>query len=209
VLWRKRIARHVEGCTGCDAARRAMVSPKALLGAAPLLVPAPAALRGHTLARATTALHGAAPAGATSWWPPRQPRRPRPRPGHLATAGAGAAAAAAAVALLLPSGATTVPEPVAVVAAGTPSPVTLTQGVVVTEAPRVVPGPAHTVVGPTRVVPGTPDTVTVPGAAPAAATVTVAAPPVTVTAPPLPAVTRTVIRTTTVTVNLPSKTPKG
>jgi RNA polymerase sigma factor (sigma-70 family) len=211
VLWRKRIARHVEGCTGCDAARRAMVSPKALLGAAPLLVPAPAALRGHTLARATTALHRAAPAGTTSWWPPRQPRRPRPRPGHVATAGAGAAAAAVAVTLLLPSGASTVPEPVAVVAAGTPSPVTLTQGsrVVVTEAPRVVPGPAHMVVGPTRVVPGTPDTVTVPGAAPAAATVTVAAPPVTVTAPPLPAVTRTVIRTTTVTVNLPSKTPKG
>jgi len=49
VLMRKRVARHVESCPNCDAKRHQMVSPIALLGAAPPLMPAPAWLRESTL----------------------------------------------------------------------------------------------------------------------------------------------------------------
>ena len=49
VLVRKRVARHIESCTRCDQDRRRLVSPAALLGAAPILVPAPAWLRRRTL----------------------------------------------------------------------------------------------------------------------------------------------------------------
>lgn len=43
-LLRKRVARHVDGCETCSEKRKAVVSPLALLAAAPL-VPAPAALK--------------------------------------------------------------------------------------------------------------------------------------------------------------------
>jgi RNA polymerase sigma factor (sigma-70 family) len=204
VLWRKRIARHIEGCAGCDTARRAMVTPKALLGAAPMMVPAPLALRAHTLANAAPALHVAAASGAahppgSSWWPPRRPRRPRPSAGHLAGAGAGIAAAAAAAALLVPTAATPDPQPVAVIAPSAPSLITVTQGTrtVVTAAPRQIPGPQDTVTAAPQLVPGPRDTATVPGPAPAVVTVTVAAPPVTVTAPPPPPVISVVTKTVT------------
>ncbi|PEG33556.1 hypothetical protein CQY20_30210, partial [Mycolicibacterium agri] len=41
ILMRKRIARHIESCHACDGERRRSVSPRALLGAAPVLIPAP------------------------------------------------------------------------------------------------------------------------------------------------------------------------
>lgn len=50
VLMRKRISRHIESCAACDEERRRLVSPAALLGAAPVFVPAPAWLRDRTLA---------------------------------------------------------------------------------------------------------------------------------------------------------------
>ena len=64
-LWRKRVARHVDGCEACSERRRVLASPMALLAAAPL-VPAPLALRSLTLDRvdalsdasAVTDLHG-------------------------------------------------------------------------------------------------------------------------------------------------------
>lgn len=49
VLMRKRISRHIEKCDVCDAQRRRMVNPVALLGSAPAFVPAPAWLREKTL----------------------------------------------------------------------------------------------------------------------------------------------------------------
>lgn len=49
VLMRKRVARHIESCPTCDDERHRLVSPAALLGAAPPLVPAPTWLRERTL----------------------------------------------------------------------------------------------------------------------------------------------------------------
>ncbi|MEO3757420.1 sigma-70 family RNA polymerase sigma factor [Mycobacterium sp. B14F4] len=49
VLMRKRISRHIESCAVCDEERRRLVSPVALLGAAPVFIPAPAWLRERTL----------------------------------------------------------------------------------------------------------------------------------------------------------------
>jgi RNA polymerase sigma factor (sigma-70 family) len=50
-LMRKRIARHIESCPACEEQRRRLVNPAALLGAAPVLIPAPSWLREHTLNR--------------------------------------------------------------------------------------------------------------------------------------------------------------
>ncbi len=49
VLMRKRISRHIESCEVCDEERRRLVTPAALLGAAPVFIPAPAWLRERTL----------------------------------------------------------------------------------------------------------------------------------------------------------------
>jgi RNA polymerase sigma factor (sigma-70 family) len=49
VLMRKRVSRHIESCQACDEQRRRLVSPVALLGAAPVFIPAPAWLRDRTL----------------------------------------------------------------------------------------------------------------------------------------------------------------
>jgi RNA polymerase sigma factor (sigma-70 family) len=49
VLMRKRISRHIECCEACDEQRRRLVSPAALLGVAPVFIPAPAWLRDQTL----------------------------------------------------------------------------------------------------------------------------------------------------------------
>ena len=49
VLMRKRISHHIESCPSCDQLRRQMVNPVALLGAVPMAIPAPAALRQRTL----------------------------------------------------------------------------------------------------------------------------------------------------------------
>ncbi len=51
VLMRKRIARHIESCPTCDQERRRLVNPVALLGAAPVFIPAPESLRERTLSR--------------------------------------------------------------------------------------------------------------------------------------------------------------
>jgi RNA polymerase sigma factor (sigma-70 family) len=74
-LMRKRVARHIDGCAVCEDDRARMVSPAALLGASPVVIPAPAWLRERTLDRAMVDLPGAhsAPLGPEddeSWWPP-------------------------------------------------------------------------------------------------------------------------------------------
>ncbi|MDT5064333.1 MAG: hypothetical protein QOK02_488 [Mycobacterium sp.] len=75
-LLRKRVARHVDGCAICEDDRARMVSPAALLGAAPVAIPAPAWLRAQTLDKAVTGLPGqgtktTGPKDNESWWPPR------------------------------------------------------------------------------------------------------------------------------------------
>jgi RNA polymerase sigma factor (sigma-70 family) len=56
VLMRKRAARHIDACEVCESRRRRMVTPAALLGAAPVMLPAPSWLRDVTLHNATSAL---------------------------------------------------------------------------------------------------------------------------------------------------------
>jgi RNA polymerase sigma factor (sigma-70 family) len=58
MLMRKRISRHIESCPNCDDERRRMVSPAALLGAAPAFIPAPAWLRERTLDEVQLTSHG-------------------------------------------------------------------------------------------------------------------------------------------------------
>ncbi|MBB5164634.1 sigma-70 family RNA polymerase sigma factor [Mycobacterium sp. AZCC_0083] len=70
VLTRKRVARHVESCTGCHAVRSRMLTPAALLGGAPVFIPAPAWLREPTLAAAQGQLPAAPPAGPSGPPPP-------------------------------------------------------------------------------------------------------------------------------------------
>jgi len=73
-LIRKRVARHIDDCEVCEDDRARMVSPAALLGAAPVAIPAPAWLRQRTLDRAVVPEHGAKATGPEddeSWWPPR------------------------------------------------------------------------------------------------------------------------------------------
>jgi RNA polymerase sigma factor (sigma-70 family) len=49
VLMRKRISRHIESCPTCEDERRRLVNPVALLGGAPVFIPAPAWLKDQTL----------------------------------------------------------------------------------------------------------------------------------------------------------------
>jgi RNA polymerase sigma factor (sigma-70 family) len=75
VLMRKRVARHIDGCLVCEEDRARMVTPAALLGATPIVIPAPAWLRERTLDSAVLPpTTGSAPVGPeddASWWPPR------------------------------------------------------------------------------------------------------------------------------------------
>ncbi len=57
VLVRKRISRHIESCAHCDESRERLVSPAALLGAAPVFIPAPSWLRNQALTRMGSATH--------------------------------------------------------------------------------------------------------------------------------------------------------
>jgi hypothetical protein len=49
ILMRKRVARHIESCPTCDDERRRRVTPAALLGAVPVVIPVPGWLRERTL----------------------------------------------------------------------------------------------------------------------------------------------------------------
>jgi hypothetical protein len=67
ILMRKRIARHIESCAACESERRRSVSPQAPLGAAPLLIPAPAWLKNSVTRdfELTSVSHGMA--SYTAW----------------------------------------------------------------------------------------------------------------------------------------------
>ncbi|MFN8070237.1 MAG: hypothetical protein U0R66_00255 [Mycobacterium sp.] len=75
---RKRVTGHIDNCLICAATRRRLVTPTALLGAAPVLIPAPDWLRTQTLRRIRLADHDD-DAG-------RGPRRSRAGVGHNTTA---------------------------------------------------------------------------------------------------------------------------
>ena len=69
VLMRKRIARHIASCDICERDQRRQVNPVALLGGAPVFIPAPAWLRRQTLDRVQLTCAGSttsATTGATS-----------------------------------------------------------------------------------------------------------------------------------------------
>ncbi|MEO3761416.1 sigma-70 family RNA polymerase sigma factor [Mycobacterium sp. B14F4] len=76
ILMRKRIAHHIESCQFCDSERRRMVNPVALLGAAPIFIPAPAWLRDRTLREVQLTCSGT---GMMSVAPLTQPVRPEIR----------------------------------------------------------------------------------------------------------------------------------
>ncbi len=57
---RKRVTGHIDSCLVCEAARRRLVTPAALLGAVPVFIPAPDWLRTQTLRRVRLADHDAA-----------------------------------------------------------------------------------------------------------------------------------------------------
>ncbi len=59
ILIRKRVARHIEGCAVCERERRGLLNPVALLGAAPVFLPAPNWLRDKTLSRIQLTASGA------------------------------------------------------------------------------------------------------------------------------------------------------
>lgn len=59
ILIRKRVARHIEGCAVCERERRGLLNPVALLGAAPVFLPAPSWLRDKTLSRIQLTASGA------------------------------------------------------------------------------------------------------------------------------------------------------
>jgi RNA polymerase sigma factor (sigma-70 family) len=67
VLMRKRVARHIDGCPVCEDERVRMVTPAALLGSSPIVIPAPAWLRDRTLSQSP--LGGPAAGSSGSWWP--------------------------------------------------------------------------------------------------------------------------------------------
>ncbi len=69
VLMRKRVARHVDGCAVCEEDRAQLVSPAALLGATPVVIPAPAWLRARTLEHAVPPAPTPGAATGESWWP--------------------------------------------------------------------------------------------------------------------------------------------
>lgn len=67
VLLRKRAARHIDGCAICSDDRRRKVTPAALLGSTPLVIPAPGWLREQTL----DDIDWPPPVSDESWWPQR------------------------------------------------------------------------------------------------------------------------------------------
>jgi RNA polymerase sigma factor (sigma-70 family) len=66
ILVRKRVSRHIASCAHCGEHRGRLVNPKALLGAAPALIPAPAWLREQTLNNAPHPPSGTAATAAAA-----------------------------------------------------------------------------------------------------------------------------------------------
>jgi RNA polymerase sigma factor (sigma-70 family) len=150
VLMRKRVARHIDGCAVCEEDRAQMVSPAALLGAAPIVIPAPAWLRARTLEHAAPPVPAPGAGSGESWWPdadldisdlagPAAAGGPaahaaRPKPRARAGLGVGLVALGIGAALVLSRPAALRVDPV-----NDPKPITTTAPTPVTTAPSAVP----------------------------------------------------------------------
>nr|WP_246325808.1 RNA polymerase sigma factor [Actinomycetospora corticicola] len=131
VLWRKRVARHIDYCPTCTADRADAVNPQTLLGAVPVVIPMPVWLRAASLQHVALAVPAR---GVRSWWPPAA------RAGVLGGFSSGglatlALAAAVPVAGLLAAGA----APLGSVVGGGPVTTEQTPGDI---APGVAPAPS-------------------------------------------------------------------
>jgi RNA polymerase sigma factor (sigma-70 family) len=169
VLMRKRVARHIDGCAVCEDDRAGMVTPAALLGTTPVVIPAPEWLRERTLDQAVIVPASAQPTSAAqegeSWWPEPDfdtsdltPQRsaaevpaPVTRRGRAARAGLGAAlilvGIGGAVVLATPAAFRTVPVDNEVpLSTSTPTPTTTTPSMAQRIAPSGVPSPAPPVI---------------------------------------------------------------
>lgn len=69
VLLRKRAARHIDGCAVCSEARGRLVTPAALLGSVPVIIPAPAWLREQTLTDIDWPPPAEGGESGETWWP--------------------------------------------------------------------------------------------------------------------------------------------
>jgi RNA polymerase sigma factor (sigma-70 family) len=150
VLMRKRVARHIDGCAVCEEDRAQMVSPAALLGAAPIVIPAPAWLRARTLEHAAPPVPAPGAGSGESWWPdadldisdlagPAAAGAPaahaaRPKPRARAGLGVGLVALSIGAALVLSRPAALRVDPV-----NDPKPITTTATTPATTAPSAVP----------------------------------------------------------------------
>jgi RNA polymerase sigma factor (sigma-70 family) len=150
VLMRKRVARHIDGCAVCEEDRAQMVSPAALLGAAPIVIPAPAWLRARTLEHAAPPVPAPGAGSGESWWPdadldisdlagPAATGGPaahatRPKPRARAGLGVGLVALGIGAALVLSRPASLRVDPV-----NDPKPITTTATTPATTAPSAVP----------------------------------------------------------------------
>lgn len=148
-LLRKRVARHVDRCNTCTTRRAAVLSPAALLAAAPL-VPAPAELRDRVLAAVAGDATGAAVAFTDAGFAAPSDPRPHRRRGWWA----------AAAAALVIGGLT-----VAVVVDGGDEPTLLATDGSTTTAPAIAPTSAAPEPGPSSTA-----TTVAPAAAPPATT---------------------------------------
>ncbi|MDF2743819.1 MAG: putative polymerase subfamily sigma factor, partial [Actinomycetia bacterium] len=79
-LIRKRVARHVDSCEVCGAARRKLASPLALLAAVPPM-PAPAYLRGRVLERVQLTAGSGSGGGGSEGGEPGAPQPQSPMSG--------------------------------------------------------------------------------------------------------------------------------
>ena len=84
VLTRKRISRHIDSCESCQVDRSELVNPVALLGAAPVFIPAPVWLRDTTLNQIQLGT-GTLGAGGPKSSPPAPPSRAVARDSHSGT----------------------------------------------------------------------------------------------------------------------------
>lgn len=207
VLMRKRVARHIDGCAICEDDRSRMVSPAALLGATPVMIPAPVWLRERTLDRALPHMPHAGSvttSGGGSWWPPAdfdglEPHRSaaggenRSR-AHRVRAGAGAALVVLGIggAAMLTAPAAFHVVPANLPGSMTPS-TTTTPASSVSTTPSVLERPAPSEpppVPPALITTTTTETVILPTTRTTTRTTTIFQPPSTTSREPQPATTQ-------------------
>ena len=82
ILMRKRISRHIDSCESCQLDRSELVNPVALLGTAPVFIPAPVWLRDATLNQIQLGTGTLGAGGGAESSPPAPPSRAAARGSH-------------------------------------------------------------------------------------------------------------------------------